>query len=656
MNCAAIPETLLESELFGFERGAFTGAQQAKVGLLQAAHRGTIFLDEIGLMPEAMQAKLLKVIEERSVRRLGSTRSEPVDVSVIAAANIDLKAAIRSRRFREDLYHRLAVVTFRLPALRERGNDVFLLAEHFLNQACSDYGVPAKHLSSDIAQALKAHSWPGNVRELANAMERIALLSDSSVVTPNDFQSLHLKSTEWHPPTLAQPESLDDRAAAVERAQMEEALEQTDWNISHAATRLGIARNTFRYRMAKHGLEPPRSSPRQRSRPVQAAPAAPAAPADAARQKMAEPAATVFGGSAGASHFSMSRLLRTTVKYPEALQPDDGRGYRQDVTFGAKIGELSATRLISFFGLEPAEDAPRRAAHMAMTVRNVGDAAGQVSGSRAAVIVAIHTSQCLVGRLGDAVEIDSSARREVQAVLDRLTSIAAQLDSCKPGYAPFLGSRFNLEPLDSSGGERALRVLGLLEEDPAAAPFVGRRRELGLLEERFKLAESSQGQLVLLLGEAGIGKSRLLREFRRALGGSAMWTEGRAVSFGQSMPFYPLIDMLRRTFGIEEGDADRKSSRRSRRVSLRQVSGSVPHFLFWSIFSWRFPLTRPSGPWIPSCAAHRFSMRCANFWSALLRRVRTSLLLKMCIGWIRRPESSWPCWPTLLPPTTFWSF
>jgi len=272
VNCAAIPETLLESELFGFERGAFTGAQQAKVGLLQAAHRGTIFLDEIGLMPEAMQAKLLKVIEERSVRRLGSTRSEPVDVSVIAAANIDLKAAIRSRRFREDLYHRLAVITIRLPALRERGNDVFLLAEHFLSQACSDYGVPAKHLSTDMAQALKAHSWPGNVRELGNAMERIALLSDSNVVTASDFQSLHLKSSEWQAPSLTQQEYLDDRVAALERAQMEEALNETDWNISHAATRLGIARNTFRYRMGKYGLAPPHGSPRPRSRSAPAAP------------------------------------------------------------------------------------------------------------------------------------------------------------------------------------------------------------------------------------------------------------------------------------------------------------------------------------------------------------------------------------------------
>ena len=141
VNCAAIPDTLLEAELFGFERGAFTDARQAKPGLLQMAHRGTIFLDEIGLMPDALQVKLLKALEERAVRRLGGTRSEPVDVWVLAATSEDLQAAIRTRRFREDLYHRLAVVTLRLPPLRERGTDILLLARHYLGRACVDYGV-----------------------------------------------------------------------------------------------------------------------------------------------------------------------------------------------------------------------------------------------------------------------------------------------------------------------------------------------------------------------------------------------------------------------------------------------------------------------------------------------------------------------------------
>src|SRR4030095_4451957 len=183
VNCAAIPDTLLEAELFGFERGAFTDAKQAKAGLLQVAHRGTIFLDEIGLMPDGLQAKLLKALEDHSVRRLGSTRAEPADAWVLAATSEDLAAAIRTRRFREDLYHRLAVVMVQLPPLRDRGTDVLLLARHYLDRASSEYGLPVRTLASDAEAALLAYTWPGNVRELANVMERVALLSEGEQVT-----------------------------------------------------------------------------------------------------------------------------------------------------------------------------------------------------------------------------------------------------------------------------------------------------------------------------------------------------------------------------------------------------------------------------------------------------------------------------------------
>src|SRR5881296_923615 len=183
VNCAAIPETLLESEMFGFERGAFTDARRAKPGLLQTAHGGTIFLDEVGLLSEGLQAKLLKVLEERTVRRLGSTRDEAIDVWILTATNEDLKSAIQGRRFREDLYHRLAVLTLSLPPLRDRGRDILMLAEHYLVRACTDYGVSAKTLSADARAALTAYPWPGNVRELANLMERVTLLSPEPEVT-----------------------------------------------------------------------------------------------------------------------------------------------------------------------------------------------------------------------------------------------------------------------------------------------------------------------------------------------------------------------------------------------------------------------------------------------------------------------------------------
>ena len=164
VNCAAIPEGLLEAEMFGFERGAFTDARQAKPGLFQTASRGILFLDEIGLVPEALQSKLLKAIEERLVRRLGATRADPADVWVVAATSEDLEAAVESGRFRRDLYHRLAVLTLRLPPLRDRGADVLVLAEHFLARACRDYNLPRKTLGEDARAALRAQPWPGIVR------------------------------------------------------------------------------------------------------------------------------------------------------------------------------------------------------------------------------------------------------------------------------------------------------------------------------------------------------------------------------------------------------------------------------------------------------------------------------------------------------------
>jgi DNA-binding NtrC family response regulator len=259
VNCAAIPETLLEAELFGFERGAFTDARRAKAGLFQTAHRGSIFLDEVGLLPEGLQAKLLTVIEEQAVRRLGSTQSEPTDAWVISATNTNLGAAIGEHRFREDLYHRLAVLTLTLPPLREREGDILLLAERFLARTCADYGLPAKTLAPDARQRLMAYPWPGNVRELSNVIERAVLLADGATVTAE-----WLALGEYVPPparaaagvasatgpTAAAAVSMDDAV----REHLSATLERTDWNISRTAALLGIARNTLRARIEKFGL------------------------------------------------------------------------------------------------------------------------------------------------------------------------------------------------------------------------------------------------------------------------------------------------------------------------------------------------------------------------------------------------------------------
>src|SRR2546426_251396 len=265
VNCAAIPETLLEAELFGFEQGAFTDARHAKAGLFQTANRGMLFLDEIGLLPESLQAKLLTVLEDRTVRRLGSTRAEVVDVWIITATSEDVKAGARRPRIREDLFHRLAVVTFQLPALRERGQDILTLAAHFLAQTCTDYGLAPKTLADDARAALLAYRWPGNVRELANLMEKVTLLTDARLVTAD---TLELGVPRGRPASRQQDEdasaaraqegtSLEQAVGEVERARILETLHETRWNISHAADRLGVTRNTLRYRLKKHGLRAP---------------------------------------------------------------------------------------------------------------------------------------------------------------------------------------------------------------------------------------------------------------------------------------------------------------------------------------------------------------------------------------------------------------
>src|SRR5256884_673054 len=241
VNCAAIPETLLEAEMFGFERGAFTDARRAKPGLFQTAHRGTIFLDEVGLLSEGLQAKLLKVLEERAVRRLGSTRDEPIAVWILTATNEGLKAALQGRRFREDLYHRLAVLTLTLPPLRDRAGDILMLAEHYLARACADHGVAPKTLTAGARAPLPAHPWPGNVREGGNLMERVALLSLDAEVTP---EMLGLPVTApGKEPEPAREETARSLEDAV-RDRVAEVLRQTSWNISRSASLLGISRNT----------------------------------------------------------------------------------------------------------------------------------------------------------------------------------------------------------------------------------------------------------------------------------------------------------------------------------------------------------------------------------------------------------------------------
>lgn len=244
INCAAIPEHLLESELFGHEKGAFTGAVAAKPGLFELASGGTLFLDELGSLPLALQAKLLRALETRSIRRVGGQEGRTIDVRLLAATHVDLHSAVARGEFREDLYYRLHVVTITLPPLRERGSDVELLAEHFARKLAAQYSLAAPLLTSQVREALRQHRWPGNVRELRNAIERALVLSEPGTLDPGEFGPALLAPSRA--PAIAPPE--DDGLpfpadiSTIIRAAADRMLRLTEGNKSEAARRLGISR------------------------------------------------------------------------------------------------------------------------------------------------------------------------------------------------------------------------------------------------------------------------------------------------------------------------------------------------------------------------------------------------------------------------------
>ena len=262
LNCAAIPGPLLESELFGHERGAFTGAFAQTKGRFQMADRGTLFLDEIGDLPLELQPKLLRALQEQEFERLGSSQTIRVNVRVVAATNQDLAHLVANKQFRADLYYRLNVIPISLPPLRERVEDIPLLVEHFVEKFSARMGKPIDLIPEEVMDVLKSHDWPGNIRELQNFIERAVVLSPESVLRPTFSE---LKQMTKQQPTAAAARTL----AEAERDHIVDVLKQTDGQIGGmhgAAARLGLPRTTLVYKMRKLGIEARRS---QRARSAQ---------------------------------------------------------------------------------------------------------------------------------------------------------------------------------------------------------------------------------------------------------------------------------------------------------------------------------------------------------------------------------------------------
>ena len=569
VNCAAIPDNLLESEMFGFERGAFTDARRSKAGLFQAAHGGTIFLDEVGLLPEALQAKLLKVLEERKVRRLGATRDEPIDVWVLTATNEDLRVSMRDRRFREDLYHRLAILTVTLPPLRERGGDITTLAEHFLERTCAEYGIPRKPLTADARAALLTHPWPGNVRELSNVIERAVLLAPGGELTAAE---LGLQAPP--PPAAAAAAGRAESPVSLDHAMREhlvEVLGQTSWNISRTAALLGISRNTLRARMDKYGL-------REREGAVKAAPPS-RRPASVSVPPAEVPpvvaAAPVVAPPLQPTPSSVRRWERRRVAFVRvALAPPTGPEapliigrvledlVAKVASFGGALEGVGPIGLVAVFGLDAAGDAAERAAHAAMAILKAVDRAHREQQADVTARVGLHLSTVLVSLVAGSVSIDMDERRDVWPLLDELVE-RASLGTIvtSDAAASFLRRRFELAPGPAGAASGATTHVLVGRERTGLglrgrmAEFVGRRFELELLRGRLESVSRRQGQVVTIAGEAGIGKSRLVHEFHQGLAPAGVdCIVVHCFPYGGAVPYLPVIELARTLCGI--GDLD----------------------------------------------------------------------------------------------------
>jgi two-component system NtrC family response regulator len=256
INCGAIPETLLESELFGYEKGAFTGAVQQRKGRIESAQGGTLFLDEIGDIPLSLQVKLLRFLQDHEVHRLGGRDRVSVDVRVLAATNVNLQKAIDSGRFREDLYYRLCVVTIPIPGLKTRSSDITLLARTFLMKFAEAQKKVLKGFTPQAIEALMAHNWPGNVRELENRVKRAVVMSEGKYITPANLELKNLSFVERDSTTLRVARDLREK----ELVQL--VLEKAGGNLSKAAIELGISRPTLYQLLSRYGLRYPKLTDR----------------------------------------------------------------------------------------------------------------------------------------------------------------------------------------------------------------------------------------------------------------------------------------------------------------------------------------------------------------------------------------------------------
>ncbi len=616
VNCAAIPETLLEAELFGVEAGAFTDAKRAKPGLFEAAAGGTLFLDEIAELPLALQGKCLTAIEAKRVRRVGAVVEHPVDVKLIAAAPVELSGQVQAGRFRADLYHRLAVVVLALPPLRLRGDDILMLARAFLQQYGAAYGVGPQRLSKAAEAWLWDYRWPGNVRELSHLLERVALLEAATVIDPETLERLCLPQPGPEAPAVSSG-TPSPGAPLHEAKRLAEAVRQSRGNLAQAARLLGMRRGGLRHRLHKYGLDRTllhRSSPLagEETGGTDTPPASTLHPTLSPARKEAPPVVPPPQGGEGQGEggsaprdeqrLGLTRgesltpaagwepkpvaVLAIEVTWPDIMEANalryepwtlasrwEQRIAEKVAGFGGVILQGSTSLLLVAFGLpQTLEQLPQRAIQAALAIQHLAAAASAAAGDMAgpAVRLAAHLGTLLV------VEETGESPRRWLAVGETLALPVRLLGHAAPGEVLVSTPMARLtdgwvevqtRPL-SSGSEPsdlllAYRVVGILPRYVAhgrtgmrsRTPFLGRARELATLQAVLAQVERGRGQAVGIVGEPGIGKARLVSEWRQNLSAQGItYLEGHCWSYGSATPYLPVLDLLRAQCGITPAD------------------------------------------------------------------------------------------------------
>ena len=588
VQCNAIPETLAETLLFGHERGAFTGADRPRPGYFRTAQQGTILLDEIGTLSEAMQAQLLQVVDEGLVPVVGLSTAVPVDAWVICATNVDLNVAVRERRFRPDLLSRLTV-RFTLPPLRERRSDIMPLAEKFLAQACADFGLPLKKLSPAARAHLEQDPWPDNARGLRNMIENAVIFTPGAVIG-----SEHLEIT-------APSGEADARERYID------VLRHTGWNISRASQRLGVTRQTLRARIARWEL---RELWAERQRGEQAAAEVLPDPSLPEPEEVApsnrDTADRLERGEEDSDGARVeSREIRWERRWLGFLRFSLTDSDTDDVMvrarpyldlalervrqFGGQEVELWPTGFDAAFGLDAIEGSAQRAGSAALAIQVAATRAHQDTTGAPECRVVLHAMSCLVGSRGPVPRIDRDARRRAADVMDALVSESTQgVVLASAEIAPFLRRRFSLGAQLGSGPAGGARPVlspllqpGGFGEHPGT--FVGCRGEIETLQARGSMASQGRGQIVGIVGDPGVGKSRLVWEFAHG-GPDRGWLvlDTASVALGRPAPFLAVIDLLRVYFDVAPGELeDAVRNKVTRRLAAldEALLPSLPVFL-----------------------------------------------------------------------------